>query len=103
MSSTQDQITSTAHVPTAESARYMKQLCRHFAHRVPAVFDENEGEVTFEFGVCRLQAGPAELLLRANAPDPASLDRLEQVIGSHLERFAHRDGITVEWSRDATN
>ena len=99
MNSSQDQISSTAHVQTAEAARYMKQLCRHFAHRVPAVFDESEGTVTFEFGECQLQAGPAELLLRANAPDPASLERLEQVIGSHLERFAHRDGLTVEWSR----
>ena len=91
---------SEARIPTQDAVRYMKQLCRHFAHRVPAVFDDHQGRVTFEFGVCTLQATSDELILHASAADSAARDRLEEVMASHLERFAHRDEITVYWTHD---
>jgi len=93
-------VNSEARIPTHNAVRYMKQLCRHFAHRVPAEFDDQQGQVTFEFGVCTLKATSDELILHATASEDAACERLEQVIASHLERFAHRDKITVHWTRD---
>jgi hypothetical protein len=32
-----------------------------------------------------------------SAPDGEQHGRMERVIGSHLERFGRRDGLTVSW------
>ena len=39
------------------------------------------------------------LTLLADGPDEDAVARVEQVLGSHLERFAQRDGLTVRWVR----
>jgi hypothetical protein len=50
-------------------------------------------------GLCELDAtGARTLALRLSADDAESLTRLEQVIGSHLERFGRRDELSVSWS-----
>ena len=77
----------------------MKQLCRHFGHKNAAEFSETDGRIEFEFGTCEFSAEGDVLVLRANAADEESVARVEQVIGSHLERFAHRDPLQVTWSR----
>jgi len=45
----------------------------------------------FELGHARLRAEPGALSLAAVAPTRDGLRRVEQVIGSHLERFGRRD------------
>jgi hypothetical protein len=88
-----------ATVPTAKPVAYMRQLCKHFGHRVPADYDEHTGRISFEAGTCELVAGVEELALLVTASDDDQLGRLEGVIGSHLERFGRRDELTVEWDR----
>jgi hypothetical protein len=92
-------MSSEARVTTAKSAVYMKQLCRHFGHKNPAEFSDTDGRIEFEFGTCEFAAQGDVLVLRALAKDEESVARVEQVIGSHLERFAHRDPLQVTWSR----
>jgi hypothetical protein len=41
------------------------------------------------------------LTLWAAGDDEESLARAEQVLGSHLERFAQREALTVTWVRTA--
>jgi hypothetical protein len=38
---------------------------------------------------------------RAEAPDVETLSRIEHALGSHLERFGARAGLTVTGRRDA--
>ncbi len=90
---------SEARVATVKSAAYMKQLCRHFGHKNPAEFTDTDGRIEFDFGTCEFAAQDDVLVLRAHATDEESVARVEQVIGSHLERFAHRDPVQVTWSR----
>jgi hypothetical protein len=40
-------------------------------------------------------------VLRATADDTDSLDRVQSVVGSHLERFGQRDELVVAWNADA--
>jgi hypothetical protein len=88
-----------AHVATPKPSAYLKQLCRHFGHRNEVAFDDAHGEIHLPSGVCRLDAtGESELTLTATAAEPDSLDALTRVIGSHLERFGSRDGLTVAWT-----
>jgi hypothetical protein len=89
---------AVARVATSKPSPYLKQLCRHFGHRNEVSFEDANGEIHLASGVCRLAVtGEAELTLTATADEPDDLDALKRVIGSHLERFGGRDGLSVEW------
>ncbi|MBS0363449.1 MAG: DUF2218 domain-containing protein [Proteobacteria bacterium] len=91
---------SSTTIPTANGRRYMIQLCKHFGHRVPATFNDREGEVVFEMGKVGLRAAPETLMIVAEAEAPEGLDRLEGVVASHLKRFAFREpDLAVDWRR----
>jgi uncharacterized protein len=51
-----------------KSAAYIRQLCNHFAHRIPASHDEHTGRITFDAGTCELVAGADQLPLIIKAP-----------------------------------
>lgn len=92
-------IQSTARVDTDRAGRYLAQLCRHFAHKVRAEWDDQRGLADFGWGTCAMEATDQALLLRAEAPDAQALDRVEHVVADHAERFGARDGLTVAWQR----
>jgi hypothetical protein len=90
-----------ARVATSKPSPYLKQLCRHFGHRNEVTFEDAHGEINLASGVCRLEVtGEDELTLTATAAEPERLDALTRVIGSHLERFGSRDGLSVRWSTE---
>ncbi|WP_306223509.1 DUF2218 domain-containing protein [Bosea beijingensis] len=88
---------SHAEVATASASRYLQQLCKHFGHKVEASFDEKAGIVRFSIGDCRLLAEADVLRLSLDAPDGEALLQLQDVVASHLVRFAFREPLTVEW------
>ena len=92
---------SEARVATAVPRRYLGQLCKHFQHKLPVELSETQGRIDFPMGVCTLDAAalPGTLLMRATAPDEDALAKLEEVVGRHLERFAFREPLTVQWER----
>jgi hypothetical protein len=94
-------VRSEARVTTSRSARYLGQLCKHFAHRIPATFSDGQGRIEFPSGTCELEAAGDLLILRATAEDAPSLSQVEEVVGSHLERFAFRDKPEISWTRNA--
>lgn len=87
-----------ATVATAAAARYAKQLASHLGRKAE-VRDEIEGSrVVLTVGSCLLVAGDHALGLHAQSGTADGLERVQQVIGSHLERFGQREGLTVMWS-----
>lgn len=93
---------SEARVPTAVPSRYLTQLCKHFAHRLPVTFDAEHGRIEFPAGVCELDAMAADTLtMRVTASDEAGLAKLEDVVARHLARFAFREEPEVRWTRSA--
>jgi uncharacterized protein len=91
-------LTSRADIATERPAPYMRQLCRHFGHKADSSFDDRSGYIQFEFGRCDLQAADHELQMTVSADDVQSRQRMQNVIGSHLERFGKRDWLSVAWS-----
>jgi uncharacterized protein len=90
---------SESRVATEKPAPYMKQLCKHFGHKVDVTFDDAAGSIALPMGRCELDASaPGALILRVSATDGEGLERMEHVIGSHLERFGRRDELSVRWS-----
>ncbi|MGX5220877.1 MULTISPECIES: DUF2218 domain-containing protein [Pseudomonas] len=91
-------LTSSAFVSTDSPARYISRLCKHFAHKIPVSFDEQQGRIEFEFGLALLQASETGLQLSVQAETAEQLERLKGVVASHFERFAWKEALTLDWS-----
>lgn len=90
-------LVSRARIETDAASRYLQQLCKHFAHKLPVAHDESAGRISFPMGLCRLAADPAALTLTLSAPSPAEMAQLQDVVIRHLERFAFREQLAVDW------
>jgi hypothetical protein len=89
---------------TGSSARYMAQLCKHFAHRLPVTLNARDGQIVFDAGVCNVAAEETGLRMRVSAEDETSLNQVQDVVIRHLQRFAFRDlteeaAAAITWKR----
>jgi hypothetical protein len=93
---------SSATIPTSHAHGYLVQLCLHFADQVAADFEGRHGRIRFETGEAALRASPETLMLVGRADTAEGLTNLEQVIESHLKRFASAEpNLVVDWRRGA--
>jgi len=89
---------SRAVVPTAHASRYLQQLCKHWAHKFAVAFDAERGHVPLPIGTADLEAGTAALTITCTINEGAELERLQQVVAEHLNRFAFREGeLAFDW------
>lgn len=92
-------LTSTARFETGQGAKYLIQLCKHFAHKVEAVYDGDHGDLRFIFGSVVLDADAQGLLIKVDAPSAEDLATGRDVIERHLLRFAFREeAAPLVWS-----
>ena len=92
--------TVSARFDTPNAGKYLQQLCKHFAHKVPAEWTPEAGHVAFPFGACRLTATNGILEMTCEAETEEALPRLVKVLAVHLERFAFREPPELIWLRD---
>lgn len=90
-----------SYVPTTTAAKYLKWLCGHFKIKVPAQYDDHQGSIDFGFGHCQMQADSEALHIRVEADTTEALSRVKDVVGGHLERFAHKESVHVTWQDQA--
>ncbi|WP_395173920.1 DUF2218 domain-containing protein [Roseibium alexandrii] len=90
-------IEATSTAQTASASKYLQQLCKHFAHKVPANWDALKGEVIFPFGLCRMEANETCLTIRCESDEEQHMERMKGVIDNHLERFAWRENLKLDW------
>jgi hypothetical protein len=93
---------SNARVATANASRYLQQVCKHWSHKFAVEFTPERGRVPFaDDRSCRFEAEPKALVMHLEAPDEASLTRLQGVVVDHVKRFAFREDLSeVAWSRE---
>jgi hypothetical protein len=92
-------LTARADVATATPERYAKQLASHLGRR-SEIREEADGiRIVLAVGDCLLRSHEGRLELLATAPGPEELERVESVVGSHLERFGQRNELQVVWQR----
>jgi hypothetical protein len=111
--------TAQARIETDRAERYLVQLCQHAsamgegghagrmhggAHQAPqglavrADWSDRRGELTFpSWGTCVLTTDDTSLTLDIDAVDDEALRRIQEILGSDLDRFGRRDGLVVEW------
>ena len=89
--------TSEARVMTEAPARYLGQLCKHFAHKIPVTQEATTGSIAFGMGTCRLAIDGEALVLRVEAADAEGLAQTQDVGARHLLRFAFRAPPAIVW------
>lgn len=88
---------SHTEIATAQASRYLQQLCKHFAHKLPVTSDPAAGRIGFSIGDCDLRADAEKLRIDLSAPDAEQMPQLQDVVIRHLERFAFREELAVRW------
>ena len=95
----QTQIGKSGRFETAQSSKYLQQLCKHFAHKTEVSYDEKHGEIALRSAVCRLTAEPDALVAQLMPVEYGSLEEAKDVVDRHLARFAFREGFSnMAWS-----
>jgi uncharacterized protein len=82
---------ATARLATPNGPKYLQQLCRHFAHKVPVSFSDTAATCALPPGPAELQADADGLTVSVTARDCAGLESAKAIIDSHLVRFAFRE------------
>ena len=109
-----------ADIRTSHAARYLARLCGHAAkmgqagHRLshrPHADDRDggppevrrversgtEATVSLDRGQWTMRALPGRLAIRAEAADQEDLRRIQDLLATRLEKFGHREHLTVTW------
>lgn len=91
--------TIEATVETENGGKYVRQLCKHWSHKLETQVEGDVGTVTFPNAVATMVAGPESLAIAISGEDRADLERLTGVVASHIDRFAFREApLTYEWT-----
>lgn len=92
-------------IATERARRYLGQLCKHFAIKVPVELaaDLSRGHVRFvvdgrEIGSAVLGADALELRVRAEAADEAASRQVRAILEAHIRQFAWREKPPVAWT-----
>jgi hypothetical protein len=116
--------TAEADIRTEHAARYLARLCGHLGkmgtarrrlgHRRPshasgdtppevrrAECSQTEGTVSLNWGQWTMRARPGLLVIRAEAADEESLQRIQDLLTARLQKFGRREHLTVTWQRPA--
>ena len=89
----------SASVPTANAAKYVQQLCKHWSHRLEVDLSDQKGVVKFPAAVVRLEAAPRALEVAIDGERSDEVERLKGVVATHLDRFAFREApLKFDWS-----
>jgi hypothetical protein len=88
-----------ASVPTANAAKYMQQLCKHWSHRLEVDLSERRGVVKFPAAVATFDPETDALLVTIEGETSEEIERMKGVVASHLDRFAFREApLKFDWS-----
>ncbi|KAF0224529.1 MAG: hypothetical protein FD176_1113 [Rhodospirillaceae bacterium] len=90
-------LTTHGAVSTATASRYLIQLCKHFAHKIPVEYGDTTGRADFPGGSCHFSADDSTLSLRLEAESDQSLQHIKAVVEDHLVRFGWRETLNIAW------
>lgn len=95
---TEELKTETGVFPTQNASKYMKQLCKHFAHKIDVEYDDTSASAALPPGPAEMHATDSDLTVRITGKDEEALKVARHIIDSHLERFAFRENFeTMGW------
>jgi hypothetical protein len=89
-----------ASIQSEHAVKYLNVLCRHFARKVKAEWNDSQGTVYFEVGITRMRIDTkaSELYIECQAKNEQSLYQQKAIINHHIALFARRESIELIWS-----
>ncbi|MCT8002140.1 DUF2218 domain-containing protein [Sphingomonas sanguinis] len=90
---------SVARVPTHSASRYLQQLAKHWSHKMEVDFTPEDGTILFPNGSkLEMRADSDTLDIVLTVPEAEDIERVREVVSSHLDRFAFREApLTFDW------
>ncbi|CAH1539132.1 Enterobactin receptor VctA [Vibrio owensii] len=92
-------IKETTVIESEHAAKYLVTLCRHFARKVPATWNDEKGLVTFPVGNTEFKLEGERLLIICEAGSEESLEKVKGVVSVHVEMFSRRETLKLNWIR----
>lgn len=83
--------TTKGSVKTGNAAKYLIQLCKHFAHKVDVDLTDSKGDVAFPMGPCVITAKDDCLIFEGQSHKPEGIKVMKDIIIVHLDKFAWRE------------
>lgn len=91
--------TIAAKVATTNGGKYVRQLCKHWSHKLEVELDGDTGKVTFPGAVATMAADGEGIAIRIAGEDREAVERLTEVVARHIDRFAFReDPLSYDWA-----
>ncbi len=85
--------------PTSNAAKYIKQLCNHWSHKLAVEQSDDQGVVQFPAAKATMVATETGVTITIDGADSAAVEQLKGVVQSHLDRFAFREApLRYNWS-----
>ena len=94
-------IVATGFAACEKPERYIRQLVKHWGHKMATSYDEGDGMGAFPFSELEnavMTARPGGIAITLTTGDHACSERLRGVIERHINRFAFREApLSFEW------
>jgi len=88
-----------ARVATPNGGKYVRQLCKHWSHKLETHVEGDTGTVTFPTAVATMAADGEGIGISIEGDDRAQVEQLTDVVARHIDRFAFREApLTYEWA-----
>lgn len=88
----------TARVATPNGGKYVRQLCKHWSHKLPVNLDGDTGAVTFPTAVATMAGDESGITVRIEGGGSDDVERLTSVVAKHIDRFAFREApLVYDW------
>ncbi|MEZ9233066.1 DUF2218 domain-containing protein [Vibrio amylolyticus] len=89
-------------IQSEHASKYLTVLCRHFARKVDAKWNETSGTVYFPVGVTTMTVNDEANLLTIQcvSDNKQQLEHQKRIISEHIDTYSRRETIEVCWSND---
>lgn len=85
-------------IPTESGWKYLQQLCKHWAHKLEVELTDQKGVVKFAEATAVMTSDAQALTVEIEATSPEGLERMKEVVSSHLDRFAFKEApLPFDW------
>jgi hypothetical protein len=95
--------TVEARVLTQSGGKYVRQICKHWSHKLETHVDGDTGTVTFPVAVATMAADGEGISIAITGSKREDVEGLTDVLARHIDRFAFREAplsYTWVWRED---
>lgn len=90
--------TVAARVETTSGGRYVRQLCKHWSHKLETHVEGDVGTVTFPSAKANMAADATGIMITIVGEEREDVAKLTDVVARHIDRFAFREApLRYDW------